>query len=219
MYYKPDVNFGGVQGGAMPWVVEQPADEVAVDPYGEKSTEFVVTEEFERMWTSALAHCHKRFEGKRPLYKKAPTGGIGAFTADSFPVFDRFVDNAYVIADSNHGYKMIGVGALVAGAARRPQALLEPFRFSRFAEGRSTRQPLALSLELSRPIGSADEAPISSTSPCTAASRRSGSARRDHRHPGRGGARDRRRARPGSGRRVPEDARDVRDRGHGRDDA
>jgi glycine/D-amino acid oxidase-like deaminating enzyme len=137
VYYKPDVNFGGVQGGAMPWIVEQPADEVAVDPYGERSTEFVVTEEFERMWTSALAHCHKRFEGKRPLYKKAPTGGIGAFTADSFPVFDRFVENAYVIADSNHGYKMIGVGALVAKELLgEDQALFEPFRFSRFAEGR-----------------------------------------------------------------------------------
>ena len=137
IYYKPDFNFGGVQGGAMPWVVEQPADDVAVDPYGEKSTEFVVTEEFERMWTSALAHCQKRFEGKRPLYRKAPTGGIGAFTPDSFPVFDRFVENAYVVADSNHGYKMIGIGALVAKELLgEPQALLEPFRFSRFAEGR-----------------------------------------------------------------------------------
>jgi glycine/D-amino acid oxidase-like deaminating enzyme len=137
IYYKPDVNFGGVQGGAMPWIVEQPADEVAVDPYGEKSAEFVVTEDFERMWTSALAHCQKRFEGKRPLYRKAPTGGIGAFTPDSFPVFDRYVDNAYVVADSNHGYKMIGVGALVAKELLgESQALLEPFRFSRFAEGR-----------------------------------------------------------------------------------
>jgi methylglutamate dehydrogenase subunit A len=89
------------------------------------------------MWTAALAHCHKRFEGKRPLYKKAPTGGIGAFTPDSFPVFDRFVDNAYVIADSNHGYKMIGIGALVATELLgEPQTLLDPFRFSRFAEGR-----------------------------------------------------------------------------------
>jgi glycine/D-amino acid oxidase-like deaminating enzyme len=137
IYYKPDFNFGGVQGGAMPWVVEQPADDVAVDPYGEKSTEFLVTEEFERMWTSALAHCQKRFEGKRPLYRKAPTGGIGAFTPDSFPVFDRFSDNAYVIADSNHGYKMIGIGALVAKELLgEEQSLLEPFRFSRFAEGR-----------------------------------------------------------------------------------
>jgi glycine/D-amino acid oxidase-like deaminating enzyme len=136
IYYKPDFNFGGVQGGAMPWVVEQPADHVKVDPYGPQSDEFVVTEAFERMWTSALAHCHKRFEGKRPLYHRAPTGGIGAFTPDSFPVFDRFRENAYVIADSNHGYKMIGVGALVAKELLgEPQALLEPFRFSRYASG------------------------------------------------------------------------------------
>jgi len=66
------------------------------------------------MWCSALAFCQKRFEGKTPLYKKEPSGGIGSFTADNFPVFDRFCENAYVIADSNHGYKMIGVGNLVA---------------------------------------------------------------------------------------------------------
>jgi glycine/D-amino acid oxidase-like deaminating enzyme len=137
IYYKPDFNFNGVQGGAMPWVVDRPADDVSIDPYGPKSTEFVVTPEFERMWTSALAHCHKRFEGKRPLYRKAPTGGIGAFTPDSFPVFDVFRENAYVVADSNHGFKMIGVGALVAKELLgEPQALLEPFRLSRYAEGK-----------------------------------------------------------------------------------
>jgi len=136
IYYKPDFNFGGVQGGAMPWTVERPADEVAVDPYGPLSTEYVVTPEFERMWTSALAHCQARFEGKSGLYQKAPTGGIGAFTPDSFPVFDRFCDNVYVVADSNHGYKLIGVGALVAKEIMgEPQALLEPFRYARFADG------------------------------------------------------------------------------------
>ncbi|HEY6566120.1 MAG TPA: FAD-binding oxidoreductase [Actinomycetota bacterium] len=137
VYYKPDFNFGGVQGGAMPWIVQQPADDVAVDPYGEHSTEYVVTPEFERMWTSALAHCHKRFEGKRDLYRKAPTGGIGAFSPDSFPIFDTFSENVYVVADSNHGYKMIGVGALVAKEVMgESQPLLEPFRYSRFAAGR-----------------------------------------------------------------------------------
>ncbi len=137
IYYKPDFNFGGVQGGAMPWKVEQPADTVAVDPYGPKSKEFTVTPEFERMWTSGLAHCHKRFEGKRGLYRKAPTGGIGAFTPDSFPVFDVFQQNAYVIADSNHGYKMIGVGALVAKELLgEKQGLLEPFRYCRYEEGK-----------------------------------------------------------------------------------
>jgi methylglutamate dehydrogenase subunit A len=137
IYYKPDFNFGGVQGGAMPWVVEQPADDVGVDPYGPLSTEYVVGPDFERMWTSALAHCHTRFEGKRGLFHKTPSGGIGAFTPDSFPVFDVFHQNAYVVADSNHGYKMIGIGALVAKELMgEPQSLLEPFRFSRYAEGR-----------------------------------------------------------------------------------
>jgi len=121
----------------MPFVVDRRADDVAVDPYGPASPDFVVGPQFARMWTSALAHCHERFEGKRHLFSKEPSGGIGAFTPDSFPVFDVFAGNAYVVADSNHGYKMIGVGALVARELLgERQALLEPFRFSRYAEGR-----------------------------------------------------------------------------------
>ena len=137
IYYKPDFNFGGVQGGTSPYVVDRPADEVAVDPYGPASPDFVVGEDFARMWTSALAHCHGRFEGKGGLFSREPSGGIGCFTPDSFPVFDTFRQNAYVIADSNHGYKMIGVGALVARELMdEPQDLLEPFRFSRYETGK-----------------------------------------------------------------------------------
>jgi glycine/D-amino acid oxidase-like deaminating enzyme len=137
IYYKPDFHFGGVQGGAMPFKVKADPAQVRIDPYGPESPDFVVGEEFAHMWCSALAHCQKRFEGKTYLYKKEPSGGIGSFTADNFPVFDRFCRNAYVIADSNHGYKMIGVGKLVAeDICGQPSELLEPFRFSRFAEGR-----------------------------------------------------------------------------------
>jgi methylglutamate dehydrogenase subunit A len=136
IYYKPDFYFGGVQGGTSPYVVERRAAEVAVDPYGPQNPEYTVKEDFIRMWTSALAHCHKRLEGKRPLYRREPTGGIGAFTPDSFPVFDTFSQNAYVIADSNHGYKMIGVGALAAKELLgEPQSLLAPFRFGRYRSG------------------------------------------------------------------------------------
>jgi glycine/D-amino acid oxidase-like deaminating enzyme len=71
------------------------------------------------------------------LMSHSPSGGIGAFTPDNFPVFDTFCENVYVIADSNHGFKMIGVGALVAKELLgNTQALLEPFRYSRYAEGR-----------------------------------------------------------------------------------
>jgi glycine/D-amino acid oxidase-like deaminating enzyme len=137
IYYKPDFHFGGVQGGAMPFKVKSDPAQVRIDPYGPESPDFIVGDDFAHMWCSALAHCQKRFEGKTYLYKKEPSGGIGSFTADNFPVFDRFCQNAYVIADSNHGYKMIGVGKLVAeDICGRPSELLEPFRFSRFAQGR-----------------------------------------------------------------------------------
>jgi glycine/D-amino acid oxidase-like deaminating enzyme len=137
IYYKPDFHFNGVQGGAMPYKVERPVDEVAIDPYGPDSPEFIVDANFAHMWCSALAFCQKRFEGQIGKFRKEPSGGLGCFTPDSFPVFDRFCENVYVIADSNHGYKMIGVGKLVAEELLHGKsALLEPFRLSRYAEGK-----------------------------------------------------------------------------------
>jgi len=135
IYYKPDFKFNGVQGGAQPYRVD--TDDVRIDPYGPESPEFIVGEDFIRMWCSALAFCQKRFEGTAHLYKREPSGGLGAFTPDNFPVFDVFRQNCYVIADSNHGYKMIGVGELVArDILGDPSPILQPFRFSRYAEGR-----------------------------------------------------------------------------------
>ena len=137
IYYKPDLGFGGIQGGAAPYRVERPAGEVEIDPYGPESPEFIVDDQFAHMWCSALAFCQERFSGKIGAWKKEPSGGLGCFTPDSFPVFDRFCQNVYMIADSNHGFKMIGVGKLVAeDMLGRGSALLEPFRFSRYAEGK-----------------------------------------------------------------------------------
>ncbi|HZC39131.1 MAG TPA: FAD-binding oxidoreductase [Streptosporangiaceae bacterium] len=136
IYYKPDFSFNGLQGGAAPNLVGKPAGAIAIDPYGPESPEYTVADDFVRMWTSGLAHCHKRFQGKRQLYRHDPSGGIGAFTPDSFPVFDVFRQNAYVIADSNHGFKMIGVGALVAKELLgEQQEILAPFRFGRYRTG------------------------------------------------------------------------------------
>ena len=89
------------------------------------------------MWVSALAHCQKRFEGKYKVYRKGPSGGLGCLTPDSFPIFDRFCENVYMIADANHGYKMIGVGQLVAGEILGNESeLLKPFRFNRYENGK-----------------------------------------------------------------------------------
>ena len=136
IYYKPDRHFGGIQGGAAPYKIEKNADDVAVDPYGAESPYFVVGPEFAHMWVSALAHCQKRFSGTLSKFRREPSGGIGAFSPDSFPVFDVFRQNCYVIADSNHGYKMLGVGKLVAEEiCGKPSSLLAPHRFSRFEKG------------------------------------------------------------------------------------
>ncbi|NNE57975.1 MAG: FAD-binding oxidoreductase [Hellea sp.] len=136
LYYKPDFHFGGIQGGAMPYPVETPVEELQLDPYGPASPEWISSPEFAHMWVSALAHCHKRFEGTMGKYHKEPSGGVGCFTPDSFPVFDEFCENVYIIADSNHGYKMLGVGKLVAEHIMgETSAFLKPFRFSRYAEG------------------------------------------------------------------------------------
>jgi hypothetical protein len=44
--------------------------------------------------------------------------------------------NVFVIADSNHGYKMIAVGREVANVVLgEHSALLHPFRYERFATG------------------------------------------------------------------------------------
>ena len=111
-------------------------DKVNVDPYGIDSPEFQTTEAFNDMWCSALAHCQKRFEGKSDLYRKGPSGGLGCMTPDNFPIFDRFLENVYMIADANHGYKMIGVGELVAKEILGTESdLLKPFRFNRYEKG------------------------------------------------------------------------------------
>jgi glycine/D-amino acid oxidase-like deaminating enzyme len=131
IYFKRDRQ--GVQGGAVP---ENLGTDAVIDPYGTDSPYYTVKEDFVDYWTAGLAHCLRRFEGCSAHYHWKPSGGVGAFTADSFPVFDMMLPNVYVIADSNHGYKMIGVGKEVAKVLMgETSSVLHPFRFARFAEG------------------------------------------------------------------------------------
>lgn len=93
--------------------------------------------DFAHIWVSALAHFQRRCSGTLPKYKDQPSGGIGAFTPDSFPIIDIFRNNCYLIADSNYGYKILGVGKSVAEEICGDKLrLLAPFRFSRYAEGK-----------------------------------------------------------------------------------
>ena len=127
IYVKPDRTT--VQGGAAPIRL---GHEFEVDPYPTGT----VDPGFPDMWCAALSHCLRRFEGCREKYLQVRSGGVGAFTADNFPVFDFVAPNVYVAADSNHGYKMIAVGREIARVLRGEHStLLHPFRFDRFASG------------------------------------------------------------------------------------
>jgi glycine/D-amino acid oxidase-like deaminating enzyme len=128
IYFKRDRH--GVQGGSEPLVVE---GDVELDPYPNTTD---IDPRFPDLWCAGLSHAMSRFEGCRPLYKTARSGGVGAFTVDNFPVFDFIRPNVYGILDSNHGYKMIGVGREVAKVlVGEHSSLLYPFRFERFATG------------------------------------------------------------------------------------
>jgi hypothetical protein len=126
-YFKRDRH--GVQGGAAPIAL---TTDFELDPYPTST----VDPAFPDMWCASLSHCMSRFEGCRDHYKAARSGGVGSFTVDNFPVFDYMRPNVYVIADSNHGYKMIGVGKEVANVVLGDHSsLLYPFRYERFATG------------------------------------------------------------------------------------
>ncbi len=106
IYCKPDFHFGGIQGGAQAFRIETDPKEVAVDPYGLDSPEFVVGADFAQMWVSALAHCQKRFEGQHARFKREPSAGIGAFSPDSLAIFDRFRRNCTVSPTSTMGRRV-----------------------------------------------------------------------------------------------------------------
>jgi len=125
----------GVQGGTVPIRLGPTA---VVDPYGHANDAYQADPWFADYFCAALGQTLGRFKGCRPNFRERRNGGIGAFTPDNVPVFDWVASNLYCIADSNHGFKMTGVGKLVAKLLmgdRVPE--LEPFAFERYAAGRT----------------------------------------------------------------------------------
>jgi glycine/D-amino acid oxidase-like deaminating enzyme len=135
-YAAERIGAPGVQGGTIPIRL---GPEAVLDPYGHANDLYQADAWFADYYCATLAYLMDRFKGCRPRFRQRRNGGIGAFTPDNVPIFDWVADNAYLIADSNHGYKMIGVGKLVAEqlVTGRKVAELEPFALARYAEGRT----------------------------------------------------------------------------------
>lgn len=135
-YAAERVGLPGLQGGTIPVKI---GNEATVEPYGHLNDAYQAEAWFADYYCAALGMLMKRFEGIRPHFKQRRNGGIGAFTPDNVPVFDHVVDNAWVIADSNHGFKMIGVGKLSAQYlvhGEKPDEL-KPFTLGRYSTGKA----------------------------------------------------------------------------------
>jgi glycine/D-amino acid oxidase-like deaminating enzyme len=135
-YAAERIGAPGVQGGTIPIRL---GPEAVLDPYGHANDLYQADDWFADYYCATLAWLMDRFRGCRARFRRRRNGGIGAFTPDNVPIFDWVADNAYMIADSNHGFKMIGVGKLVAEhlVSGRKVAELEPFALTRYAEGRT----------------------------------------------------------------------------------
>jgi glycine/D-amino acid oxidase-like deaminating enzyme len=123
----------GLQGGTTPIKI---GPEAVVDPYGHANDDYQAEPEFADYLCSAMAQTMTRFQGIRPKFRERRNGGIGAFTPDNVPIIDWVLPNVYMISDSNHGFKMLGAGKLVAKRLMGDEVDdLKPFAFSRFEEG------------------------------------------------------------------------------------
>jgi glycine/D-amino acid oxidase-like deaminating enzyme len=133
IYYKLGRLGYGVQGGGVPIKL---GPDFELEPYGPTNPDHVVGDEFTDYFTAGLAWAHERFRGKGASWHGAPHGGIGAFTPDNYPIVDFALPNAYMVMDSNHGFKMIGLGKLVArDILAGGESRLDAFRLSRYEQG------------------------------------------------------------------------------------
>lgn len=135
-YAAERIGAPGVQGGTIPIKL---GPEAVLDPYGHANPHYQADPWFADYYCATLAYLMDRFKGCRRHFKERPNGGIGAFTPDNVPIFDWVSANAYMVADSNHGFKMIGVGKLLAEhlLTGTPSPALQPFALGRYAEGRT----------------------------------------------------------------------------------
>jgi methylglutamate dehydrogenase subunit A len=136
-YAAERVGAPGVQGGTIPIKL---GPEAILEPYGHANPHYQADPWFADYYCATLAYLMDRFKGCRRHFKERANGGIGAFTPDNVPIFDWVAANAYMVADSNHGFKMIGVGKLLAEhliTGKPSPSLARAFALDRYAQGRT----------------------------------------------------------------------------------
>jgi glycine/D-amino acid oxidase-like deaminating enzyme len=134
IYFRMGRTGTGLTVGGLP---EHMGPDVPLDPYGPANPKHVAGEAFCEFAQAGLARALARFRGAGDRWRSTPHGGVVGLTPDGYPVLDRILENAYVILDAGHTYKLLALGELAAGdIVNGPEPLLGPFRLDRFEAGR-----------------------------------------------------------------------------------
>jgi glycine/D-amino acid oxidase-like deaminating enzyme len=133
IYFRMGRTGTGVSVGGLPeWL----GPDAPLDPYGPENPLHNAGAGFCEFAQAGLARVLGRFRGTGKRWRATLRGGVAGLTPDGYPVLDHLLDNAYLILDAGHTYKLLVLGSLAAadildGAEPR----LEPFRLSRFGAG------------------------------------------------------------------------------------
>ena len=115
IYYKPDFNFNGVQGGASRTgssVTPTTSRSIPTGRRARSSSSTTISRRCgARCWPIARSASNARSAPTRRTSRRAASA---ALRRTAFRCSTCSARTCYVIADSNHGYKMIGIGKLVA---------------------------------------------------------------------------------------------------------
>lgn len=142
VYFRMGRTGTGVTVGGLP---ESLGPDAPLDPYGPENSSHIAGNSFGEFAEAALARVLRRFRARGKRFQTNLHGGVVGLTPDGYPVLDHVLENAYVILDAGHTYKMLALGPLAAAdILDGPEPRLEPFRLSRFEAGQlqpSSRSP------------------------------------------------------------------------------
>jgi glycine/D-amino acid oxidase-like deaminating enzyme len=133
VYFRMGRTGTGVTVGGLP---EHLGPDAPIEPYGPGNPNHVAGESFRQFAEAALARVLSRFRATGKRWEANLHGGVVGLTPDGYPILDHALENAYVIVDAGHTYKMLALGPLAAAdILDGPEPRLEPFRLSRFEAG------------------------------------------------------------------------------------
>jgi glycine/D-amino acid oxidase-like deaminating enzyme len=133
IYFRMGRTGSGLTVGGLP---ARMGPDAPLDPYGPENPIHIAGDAFCEFAEAGLARVLGRFRGAGARWQATPHGGVVGLTPDGYPVLDHVLENAYVILDAGHTYKMLALGPLAAAdILNGPEPRLEPFRLDRFEAG------------------------------------------------------------------------------------